>query len=466
MLNKNILIFLTLVIQLFSISNSSAYSIKDLKTLADSKSYKEAYSHLKDISPSDRTKEWNTICKKVILGYAKQLEKKSPMSAWELLNEVDEDYNFLQEDAEIIKSRSQTGLLVYEKEKFNSFQEEDEFVDKLFQIDQSIMYPLVIDHRFNDYKHRFITYLLKNKSQYKNDKKVHEYLAIQESKADHVTSAWIQKARPGLQALIKEYHLESRVKELKKSDETTMKENQYNKTPSLRSVESKATTPQTSEAYKLSMGAILGDFATKSNLHVSKLYKDFLNGVKFDAEIIARVAVSDLIYQSSSNREYINILEKLSRASISKAESELISVVQDSRAWPLISGSPNEVQTAYNDLEKFAPNILELMWKDFEIYKKNPNSDTSAKLKYLRHSGEREFKVLEIGISLPLYRAIVKNDKSTVIKLLKNPRVVINLCNLIDSEEDALDLAKSKGYKDIVEILDKDKRSKDKRIFC
>jgi hypothetical protein len=44
--------------------------------------------------------------------------------------------------------------------------------------------------------------------------------------------------------------------------------------------------------------------------------------------------------------------------------------------------------------------------------------------------------------------------------------VVINLCNLIDSEEDALDLAKSKGYKDIVEILDKDKRSKDKRIFC
>ena len=71
-LNKNLLV-LGLVLLVIGVTRAGfaadqAYSIKDLRALADQRAWSELASHLEDIRPADRGPEWNTLLEQTATG--------------------------------------------------------------------------------------------------------------------------------------------------------------------------------------------------------------------------------------------------------------------------------------------------------------------------------------------------------------------------------------------------------------
>ncbi len=127
-------------------------------------------------------------------------------------------------------------------------------------------------------------------------------------------------------------------------------------------------------------------------------YNNLLNKAKINNDEVAVMALIDLLNgisererSSNNNKDYMpveNVLDKLSHAALAKAESKIMTQINESKRLfkiPYSSDESKEVLISfYKKIKKYMPKFLAALEKDLLICKKDPRADNlSEKLQYL-----------------------------------------------------------------------------------
>lgn len=90
-----------------------AYTLADLESLVEAKSYQEAVEHLKDIRPAERKDKWLTVATEAASGYLASLTGDHIGTRVMVIEELDGTYPQLLKSAKYKKARAELGLAAY-----------------------------------------------------------------------------------------------------------------------------------------------------------------------------------------------------------------------------------------------------------------------------------------------------------------------------------------------------------------
>jgi hypothetical protein len=96
-----------------ALAEKKPYSLADLKALVAQKSFKEAVEHLKDVSPSERTADWQAVAADAAAGYIGSLKDDNLVTKVLEIEKVDSEYPTILKSAKYTKVRGEVGLKAY-----------------------------------------------------------------------------------------------------------------------------------------------------------------------------------------------------------------------------------------------------------------------------------------------------------------------------------------------------------------
>jgi len=115
-----------------ALADKKPYTLADLKTLVSQKSYKEAVDHLGDVSPSERTADWQAVAADAAAGYIGGLSNDNLVTKVLEIEKVDGEYPTILKSAKYTKVRAEVGLKAY-KACFDNNYWIDECLDHAFK---------------------------------------------------------------------------------------------------------------------------------------------------------------------------------------------------------------------------------------------------------------------------------------------------------------------------------------------
>jgi len=97
-----------------AVADKKPYTLADLKTLVSQKSFKEAVDHLGDVSPSERTADWQTVAADAAAGYIGGLSNDNLVTKVIEIERVDSEFPPIMKSAKYTKVRGEVGLKAYQ----------------------------------------------------------------------------------------------------------------------------------------------------------------------------------------------------------------------------------------------------------------------------------------------------------------------------------------------------------------
>lgn len=104
-----------------ALAEPKPYTLADLKALVSQKSYKEAVDHLGDVSPSERTADWQAVAADAAAGYIGGLSNDNLVTKVLEIERVDAAYPTILKAPKYTKVRAEVGLTAYKGCFANSY---------------------------------------------------------------------------------------------------------------------------------------------------------------------------------------------------------------------------------------------------------------------------------------------------------------------------------------------------------
>lgn len=367
--------FLVFSFAIFSfLSEAYSYQVQDIQKLLSERKFSEAYAYLNDIPPTQRDKPWEQILSKATVEYANALEKNEVkttdigntdvektdiLDARALVHQALKDYPFLSSDPTFQKEFVRITLAAVQKDPgiAGYSGEKRDLIDEVTKVDESAIYPLVLNAGVTDDRGILIRYISKNREKYKKDEKVAKYLVNAEVRCLHdPKDQEFSKSKKEIHELIVFYHLQPRIDEIENKAKKESNQEEQNFLDSIARGELN---------YKnQSLGNMLVDF-----------HNDFKkNHVLPKDQNLALYLVSGLVYtvgqlNKRMDDHVVGMLNQMSKVDIEKAEQTILQATHPTQKW----FTSFDDEQHYRNLEKFVPKILAKIMSEYEILKKNPN---------------------------------------------------------------------------------------------
>ena len=94
-------------------ADNKKYTLADLKALVSQKSFKEAVEHLQDVSPSERTGEWNTIAADAAGGMIASMSNDDLAAKVLTIEQVEKDFPGVLTSPKYRATREEVGMKAY-----------------------------------------------------------------------------------------------------------------------------------------------------------------------------------------------------------------------------------------------------------------------------------------------------------------------------------------------------------------
>jgi hypothetical protein len=104
-----------------ALADKKPYTLADLKSLVQAKSYKEAVDHLTDVAPSDRNADWQDVAATAAAGYVGGLKDDNLVTKVLEIEKVDQDHPVILKSPKYTKIRAEIGLKAYGACMANSY---------------------------------------------------------------------------------------------------------------------------------------------------------------------------------------------------------------------------------------------------------------------------------------------------------------------------------------------------------
>lgn len=308
------------------------YSKEDLKALIKSEQFIEAFDHLKDIPPTERNTEWETIASSAVVGTTKQFKNSDQtcQRAWNFVSEVSNEMPALKENKSIRQTLVETGVCYMKNGRFWEPSDKRKIGEAVLLISPEAIYQLALDAKW-DPNFQFIRYLNQHPEKYMKDARVHEYVLYVSN------SEYWDEAKDMDQikfSLLKKFNLYQKF----------VQDHQKN-------------------VSEVSRQLIQGDRSKESDGENSMRA---LERAKADADDIrARFFVPLIMCKGQSDiDEILPKLQKTSIANIQKVEKDMISSNPKDAFW--FCGSWNEEQL--QKMKKLTPNLIKTAKKECEAF--------------------------------------------------------------------------------------------------